>query len=424
MTLLQFFVVTVCLISFLMSIILLTFKNQKSKAHIYLSVYMGLVFLTYLLKFFDEAQSKWVIFTYILLIPSMLCMIPLLYMYVKKLTNFKYRFNVFLFIQFLPALIVLIINIFSFGLIPLEDKILLTSGQVINPDITYKIEIYAKTYTISQYIYDIQVIAYLVLMLIMLSKHKNRISNEFSFRENISLTWLQVFVVTFLIASFTDISLYTFVGYIVSSINDEAKNTTLALINGYDIVSTGIAVLYTSFLGFYGIRQMDIYSESKHLSTRLNHENSTTENNDIQNLSDDSIDVENEIEDKKSYKYELTESQKEKILNDALEIMIKEKLYLNSTLTLSDLSSLIKTNKNYLSAVINEKLKVNFFHFVNEFRVNEAIRLMNDPLFQNLSLEGIAKTAGFNSKSVFNPAFKKFTGKTPSEYKKEKKQNL
>jgi AraC-like DNA-binding protein len=60
---------------------------------------------------------------------------------------------------------------------------------------------------------------------------------------------------------------------------------------------------------------------------------------------------------------------------------------------------------SYLSRIINEKFAINFNNFI-KYRINDAKRLLIDKQ-QHFSIGGITRTAGFNSKSVFNAALKK-----------------
>ncbi|WP_373493157.1 helix-turn-helix domain-containing protein, partial [Aquiflexum sp.] len=60
-----------------------------------------------------------------------------------------------------------------------------------------------------------------------------------------------------------------------------------------------------------------------------------------------------------------------------------------------------------------------FFELVNGYRVEESKNLMMDEKLNHLSMIGIAFEAGFSSKTAFNTAFKKHTGMTPSQFKKE-----
>jgi AraC-like DNA-binding protein len=106
------------------------------------------------------------------------------------------------------------------------------------------------------------------------------------------------------------------------------------------------------------------------------------------------------------------------MIGKLLEFMTTNKPYLNPELSLSSLSQELGINRNQLSQLINDGIGENFYDFVNKFRVDEVKRLMADPQKQNYNLLGIALEAGFKSKSTFNLVFKRFTGLTPTEYKK------
>ena len=100
-----------------------------------------------------------------------------------------------------------------------------------------------------------------------------------------------------------------------------------------------------------------------------------------------------------------------------MEYMRLEKPYLNPELTLTQLASEIDISKHHLSQIINEQFNLNFFEFINQYRVEEVKSRINDPKFENYSLLGIAFDSGFNSKSSFNRIFKRLTNQTPSQYK-------
>jgi AraC-like DNA-binding protein len=99
--------------------------------------------------------------------------------------------------------------------------------------------------------------------------------------------------------------------------------------------------------------------------------------------------------------------------------MIADKPYLDGALTLQKLAQTIGISPNHLSQAINENLNQSFLDFVNSYRVDEAKRRLLDPAFGHYSILAIAEEVGFNSKSAFNTAFKKFAGKTPSEFRKD-----
>ncbi len=98
--------------------------------------------------------------------------------------------------------------------------------------------------------------------------------------------------------------------------------------------------------------------------------------------------------------------------------MEDEKPYLNSNLTLLDLAKTVSTTPNYLSQVINEQLQMNFFDYVNSYRLEKAKELLIDPLPHTPTILDVAMESAFNSKSAFYNAFRKKMGITPAEFKK------
>ncbi|HEY9490069.1 MAG TPA: helix-turn-helix domain-containing protein, partial [Chryseosolibacter sp.] len=100
------------------------------------------------------------------------------------------------------------------------------------------------------------------------------------------------------------------------------------------------------------------------------------------------------------------------------DFMDVQKPYLNASLSLPDLADKLHIPPYLLSRIVNERLNVNFFDFINQYRVAHVKTLLHDPKYNHLSLLGIALESGFNTKSAFNRVFKKITGQTPSDFKK------
>ncbi len=91
--------------------------------------------------------------------------------------------------------------------------------------------------------------------------------------------------------------------------------------------------------------------------------------------------------------------------------------YRDADLSINSLAEALDTQPRELSRIINTVLGKNFNDFINEYRIREVTRKMQDPAFDRLTLLGIAFDAGFNSKSTFNRTFRQMTGKSPAEYK-------
>jgi len=98
--------------------------------------------------------------------------------------------------------------------------------------------------------------------------------------------------------------------------------------------------------------------------------------------------------------------------------MLEEKPYLNASLTIYDLSKEINMNVRDLSLLINHDLNQHFFDFVNEYRIEKAMKVLQDPDKSDLTILEILYDVGFNSKSSFNTAFKKHTQVTPTVYRR------
>ncbi|MAZ31646.1 MAG: AraC family transcriptional regulator [Thalassospira sp.] len=98
-------------------------------------------------------------------------------------------------------------------------------------------------------------------------------------------------------------------------------------------------------------------------------------------------------------------------------IVTDRNVMLDPLLTMPKLANAVGVTPNQLSYVLNQHLGKSFFDFVNEVRTNEASRLLIEE--PDRTILDIAISVGFNSKSTFNLAFKKTTGKTPSVYRSE-----
>jgi len=100
------------------------------------------------------------------------------------------------------------------------------------------------------------------------------------------------------------------------------------------------------------------------------------------------------------------------------QLMEEEKLFIKSDLTISEISQRMGISDNVMSTTLNKHMKKNFYDFINEYRVEEAKKLLADPKNKNIKVVFVAYDAGFNSKATFYVAFKKATKMTPTEYQR------
>lgn len=127
--------------------------------------------------------------------------------------------------------------------------------------------------------------------------------------------------------------------------------------------------------------------------------------------------IENVAISKKYERSSLSEKQCMENVTRVKRLVEKERLYLDQDFSLSDLAQKVDIPKHHLSESLNLHLQKSFYQFINEYRIQEAIRLIEEDPSQKLL--HLAFDCGFNTKATFNTYFKKITGNTPSHFKTE-----
>ena len=122
------------------------------------------------------------------------------------------------------------------------------------------------------------------------------------------------------------------------------------------------------------------------------------------------------IESQTSLPVNIVDSQMRYHFDEVFKKLFTEKhIYLNPLLNINDLAHELGTNRTYVSNYINQQLNTTFYDYVNNWRMKQALYLLNTT---ELSLQEIASQAGFNSISSFRRYFVSTMGQTPSVYKK------
>jgi len=116
-----------------------------------------------------------------------------------------------------------------------------------------------------------------------------------------------------------------------------------------------------------------------------------------------------------SSSYSLDQTRMASIARRLDQVMTRDRLFEDPDLSLRDLSDATGVSANHLSETFSRQIGRNFFDYVNGYRISEARLLLQNT---NRNVLQVALDTGFNSRSTFNAAFKKFVGKTPSAYRK------
>lgn len=300
---------------------------------------------------------------------------PLLFLYVRHMTNPDLRFSPWNALHFIPF-----VGFFAVSVIfrdkPIFDD--LSGFFVIDRFISLRI-VYSVCFFLSVTVYS-------VLSFILIRQHQARLMNYVSYTSaKMTLNWLKILSITF------------YAGYVVVFILG-GIDILAGLLHFDPYVLTFVFITFFSFVySFYAIRQPEI----------LSYPASAAEPGEV--LSQNSLG--------KYARSGLRNEQAEEYLTRLLRFMDEEKPYFDGNLTINDLSGKTGIPRHYITEILNEKHGRNFFTFINEYRVKEVIKRINDPKYQHYTILAIAFDSGFNSKSTFNTFFKSYTGMTPSEYR-------
>ena len=96
--------------------------------------------------------------------------------------------------------------------------------------------------------------------------------------------------------------------------------------------------------------------------------------------------------------------------------LMKDNSFLDSNLNLASISSKTGIRSELVRNSIKEHSNMNVPMFINSYRINYSIKLIDEGYLKNFSMEGLAEKAGFNSQENFNRVFKLMNSITPTEY--------
>jgi AraC-like DNA-binding protein/uncharacterized membrane protein YuzA (DUF378 family) len=313
---------------------------------------------------------------------------PFLYLYILLLTT-PAKMNKKTLFHFLP-LVALYLLWLPFLLQSPEQKLVLYEQG-------FTASYFKVLAVITNIVIIISGVIYVIASGILLQQYKKKIKEEFSNTEKISLNWLR-----YLIVGIAGIWLFVIFYQTPQTIYISAS-------------------LYICFIGFFGVRQQQIFKPALSAANSMDAKEVNELQNEAISYTKDPVVVAADRDE--SYlgktKYEwssLTDADAEGILVQLNSLMEQEKLYINAELTLNKLAETLQVKDAVLSQVINSRFNKNFYDYINALRVEECIKMIREEKNQNYTLLSIAFDCGFNSKSSFNRNFRKFTGKSPSEF--------
>ena len=133
--------------------------------------------------------------------------------------------------------------------------------------------------------------------------------------------------------------------------------------------------------------------------------------------------VDKQEESAPKYQSQLDQESKDRLFERINHVMDDITIICKPDFSLQQLATLVGSNYKYVSQVVNERYGKSFKQVLNEQRVREACRILNEPnQSAHLTIEAIAANLGFNSRSNFTVTFKRITGISPSDFMKMAKE--
>ena len=336
---------------------------RKSRANLFLSILLiAFIFSIFHVRYAGHIMDHFSFQAFNVGDPTFLLIAPLLWFYTEELTGCRVKFTLRSALHFAPFLVLIFCSISLKTFSPTLPFIIFLNEHSRIPVVFFWI-IMIIQFSCYYYFTQRKWAAYQQLM-------KQEVSNT----EDINISWVRFFMGVFLI-----INVFFLLGLVAVIHMDHMT---------WIWKGAGILFSLSIFaLGYKGILQREVFDTSNYTQ------------------SEEPLIVPIIKPDQQQ-------------IDKLISFMTEKKPYLDAELTLSSLAKELNLSRSQLSQLINAGIGENFYDFVNKYRVEEVKKLMTDPKMNNFNLLGIALEAGFKSKSTFNLIFKRFTGLTPSEYKR------
>lgn len=303
-----------------------------------------------------------------------------LVLYSKYITTGQQKFKKKDFLFFLPSFITLIVIIIYY---------IFQTDTFFSYEINQDFEIWPLTTL--RYLYYITLWGYSFLAVYFIFRYKKQINQSYSFESyKINLSWLLVIIISYFV-TYNSMIITTSIYF--KDINFKSVNV---LLNGIQLINIYI-------LSYFGFRQQQ-------LQTVDNDKTSVV-------LSRFTFNEQNSTRYQKSGLKDATKAKE--YLEKLVEYMNTGEPWKENELSVARLSELSNIPAHYITQILNDNMHKNFYTFVNEYRTEYAKKIIVSKKYKAYSILAIAYESGFNSKAAFNSFFKKYTGLTPTGYKKK-----
>jgi AraC-like DNA-binding protein len=357
---------------FLFALVLLMKKSTRQSNQFFLAVFFFSLACN-ILNFFIYNHAKFFISTKIIhlfYLGSAFAFVyaPAFYLYLLNYTSHRHKSNKGNLLHFIPFALYMGYIVITFSLLAATEKReILQQGGLISPAF-YQFLIISL---------HIQVLVYVVFGIRQILSFRKYLKNQFSSADKVNFTWISSLFGTILCLWLLDLSRF-FASYISE---DFRMYLEISLFIGF--------ILFCYFFLF------------KAMSYRF-------------------VSVEDDVQSDNK-KLSLSELIRKKYQHQLIQFMDEHKPFLDPEITLTELARKVIIPARSLSEVINISFRQNFYDFINSYRIKESERLFSSDKDPNKTILEVLYAVGFNSKSSFNSAFKRLTGMTPTDYRRNQR---
>ncbi len=353
-------------------------KKKVTKARKLLAVFMFASFLVFFSHayYFNRGTALFNVVESLYSLSSLL-VYPLFFLYIAELTGTRITPARQLLAVLPSCLLFIIIFVVFFLMSPLEQsayKQFIIEGRKIS-QLSGMAGLQAVIFRLSRLIYILQIVPIVLISKKNIERYQNELENFYSFTEDRSLWWAKNMLYVMMLTSV--------MSAVFSLIGRAAFGTSLWIL----LIPSMIFTILLYMVGYVGYHQR--------FTAR---------------------DFENDI--RKTEKITVKQTNDDYNLKDiVVHLMNRDMIYTREDLRITDVASLLGSNRTYVSQVVNQDFGISFSQFINSYRITYAKKLLIDPASKHLSIKGIGEMAGFSNEASFFRVFKKETGQSPAVWR-------
>ena len=361
--------------------VLLLMTPGRDAGNRHLGAFVGLFAFISLMRYLLHWDVSWVVFGALILVPGLFFLGPLLYFYTRQVL-FKTRIDLREYWRHAPPAIAALI--LHTGLHVLFWDELSVSAIRTRSEVSV---FFLPAVVLSVYV---SLVTYALFSLRVLHRYVRSIEENFAHDYREQIAWLRLFLIFQLIIAAIHIPVVIFSFF----------------------VSVPFPVHIVDALIFAGFIFLVCYNLIKRPAIfRIN------EPRDVATTVETSPENKKGNDQNRYRKQSLDGDTRRALLERIQDLMEDEQPFLEENISLQEVAARLNVPPHHVSMVINAELGLNFYSFINRYRLEEVTRMLSDPDLAEENVLNIAFRAGFQSKAAFNRVFKQHTRLSPREFR-------